>query len=283
MESRIVVSIDPINTPHNVIDYALGLASAAQKQLLIYSVQGMPMLSESDGSLASVGINYIPGAIEEAQRIAEQRYEEVLARYSNTILEHGPGFRAVATIQKMAEIQDTREGLCMLVMEKSHGHNWWNMFFGTTETSVAEGVACPVLFVPNGAEYHGISRIMYLADTQALMDGRYKGFRFLRSFADSHKANIVVGFTYDPKTDDKQQLRLGEAMDEFKQNLPFQFTHEYRFFQHHNADEILELANMTHTDIVAFPLREAGVLQRFFESEMTHALVLKANLPVLVF
>lgn len=283
MKKQIVVSIDPMNIRENVVDYAEELARAGQMELLIYSVQGMPVLADADGPPTSPGISYVPGVLEEVERISQDFFEQRRERYPLTRLEQGLGFQATSTIGKMEELEGGEVGSCMLVMPKASDHSWWNKVMGTTETAVAANVTCPVLFVPDGATFHGISRIMYLADTQALIDGRYKGFRFLRKFADTHSAQVIVGFIFDPVNDDREQIKLGEAMDAFKSSLPFQFNHEYRFFLHYSAEEILQTAGITKTDIVAFPFRQSSVLDRFFDNEITRTLVLKADMPVLVF
>ena len=283
MKRQIVVSIDPLNVKDNVIEYAEELARAGGLELLIYSVQGMPMLSESDGALTSPGIQYVPGMVEEVEHITQEIFEKVRERYPQTKLEYGTGFQAASTIGKMEEIAVAENGSCMLIMPKASEYGWWNNVMGTTETAVAAEVSCPVLFVPEGATFRGISRIMYLADAHSLADGKHKGFRFLRKFADEHAAQVVVGFILDPKNDDRDQIKLGEAMDNFKASLPFQFNHEYRFFLHYSAEEILQTAGITHTDIVAFPFRTSSVLARFFDNEITRTIVLKADMPVLVF
>ncbi|MBK9018155.1 MAG: universal stress protein [Saprospiraceae bacterium] len=283
MKKQIVVSIDPMNIKQNVIDYAEELARIGHMELLIYSVQGMPLLSQADGALTSPGIEYVPGVVEEVERFTTALFEKVKQRYPLTRLEQGLGFQTSSTIGKMEEMEGSESGSCMLVMPKTSDHGWWDNMVGTTETAVAAEVSCPVLFVPEGVEFRGITRIMYLADAQSLSDGRYKGFRFLKTFAEMHSAQVVVGFIFDPENSGLNQTKLGEAMDAFKASLPLQFTHEYRFFLHNSFEEILQMAGITHTDIVAFPFRESSVLERFFDHEITRMLVLKADMPVLVF
>ncbi len=284
MDTKIVVSIDPHNIKQNVIDYGVELARAGKQELLIYSVQGMPMLAVDDGSMPHFGVDIVPGTMDEVERIAEELFEQVKERYPNTRLEQGMGFQATATIGKMEEeIRKCGERSCLLVMPKTSDHSWWNNVLGTAETAVAAEAPCPVLFVPPTATFHGISNILYLADTTSLADGRYKGFRFLQAFAARHTAQVVVGFVVDIEKHEKEAKKIGEAMDRFKDSLPFQFTQEYQFFLHHTPEEILEIANLSHTDIIAFPFRETHLIDRFFEHEITRTLVLKANLPVLVF
>ncbi len=282
MKNQVVVSIDPMNVKHNVVEYAEELARAAQAELLIYSVQGMPMLGETEMYPSMPQVDFVPGAVEEAERIGREVYEKVKERYPLTAFEQGLGFQATATIGKMEEI-GSHSGGCLLVMPKTGDDTWWNNVVGSTEIAVASEVKCPVLFVPEGVRYNGISRLLYLADTQALMDGKYKGFRFLRYFSDLHGATVAVGFISNQSKVEREQLHLGEAMDKFHHELPFQFHDEYRFFLDNSAEEILQMASLTQTDIVAFPYRESSIFKRFFENEITHTLVLKANIPVLVF
>lgn len=282
MKNQVVVSIDPTNVKDNVIAYAEELARASKAELLIYSVQGMPILAETNAYTANPSVDYVPGVVEEVAHIGQEIFEKVRERYPYTRLEQGIGFQATSTIGKMEQV-DAQAGSSLLVMPKTSDDTWWNNVMGSTEISVASEAACPVLFVPEGVEYKGISRIMYLADTQALKDGTYKGFQFLRQFADTHGAHIVVGFIFNPVNGDREQIRLGEAMDRFTEALPFQFNHEYRFFLHNSAEEILQMANLTQTDIVAFPYKESSIFKRFFENEITRTLVLKASIPALVF
>jgi len=211
MKKQIVVSIDPMNLKQNVIDYAEALARIGNMELLIYSIQGMPLLSQSEGALTSPGIAFVPGVVEEVERFATSLYEKVKARYPYTRLEQGLGFQASSTIEKMEEIEGEGNGNTMLVMPKITDHGWWAHMVGTAETAVAAEVSCPVLFVPEGVKFNGVTRILYLADAQSLLDGTYKGFRFLRNFAKTHAAQLVVGFIVDPENDELDQEKLGRG------------------------------------------------------------------------
>ncbi|MBK9018134.1 MAG: hypothetical protein IPM82_31085 [Saprospiraceae bacterium] len=93
-------------------------------------------------------------------------------------------------------MEGSESGSCMLVMPKTSDHGWWDNMVGTTETAVAAEVSRPVLLCRK-VEFKGITRIRYLADAQSLSDGSYKGFRFLKTLAEMHSAQVVVGFIFD--------------------------------------------------------------------------------------
>lgn len=95
-------------------------------------------------------------------------------------------------------------------------------------------------------------------------------------------ADISVGFIPGDEADNSHYNSTA-AMTMLRRSMPSQEDYEYRFLADMSAEEVLKVAKLTHADIVAFPFREAGLFERFFDEEITRVLVLKANLPVLVF
>ncbi len=285
MEKQVIVSIDPFNIKKKVVAYAEEIARAGQRELLLYSVQGIPVMSQPIGAYPSPGMDALPGRMDAADNLTKEFYEEVKNRYPATRLENGVGFTATSLVNKIQEMANGQTGRAhtLLVLPKNHEYSWWNEVVGTVETAVAAEAPCPVLIVPEDVEYQGISRIMYLADMMAVANFDYPGFRFLESFANNFTADLVIGFMGHPVKMDGDELSLGDAMDRFKSSLPFQVTQEYRFFPEYSPEEILQTAEITRTDIVAFPYRDSSLFERFFQDEITRTLILKANTPVLVF
>jgi len=118
---------------------------------------------------------------------------------------------------------------------------------------------------------------------QSVESHAYPGFNFLSALADTFGAQLAVGFMCDPLRLVKTEISLGEAMDELKAGLPFHVSQEYQFFPEFSAEKILQIAEITLTDIVAFPFRKSTLFDRLIENEITRTLVLKATTPVLVF
>jgi|GEM_PF-2217469 len=284
MNKQIIVSIDPLNIQHEVVAYAEAIARASGFKLLLYSVQGVPLLVDPSGEFTPQA-DTLPGHVKEVEEAAIQFYEQVKLRYPNTAMEHGVGFTATSVVNKVRELNATPTGPCrsLLVMAHTHGHSWWNNVFGTVEISVAAEAPCPVLLLPENAVFNGISRIMYLADMQSVESHAYPGFNFLSALADTFGAQLAVGFMCDPLRLVKTEISLGEAMDELKAGLPFHVSQEYQFFPEFSAEKILQIAEITLTDIVAFPFRKSTLFDRLIENEITRTLVLKATTPVLVF
>lgn len=285
MEKKVIVSVDPFNIQRKVVAYAEEIARAGERELLIYSVQSAPVLSQPVSPYPSLGAELLPGHIEVADELANKFHEEVKSRYPRTSLETGVGFTATSIVSKIQEIADKTTGRAgtLLVLPKTHEYSWWNEVIGTVETTVAAEAPCPVLIVPEDMEYKGISRVMYLADMEAVKNYEYPGFKFLQAFSDTFTAELVIGFIGNPIDSEDTDIKLGEVTDLLKRSLPFRFSQEYRFFPQSTPEEILQTAKITNTDILAFPHRDSSMFKRFFENEITRTLILKTNTPVLVF
>ena len=215
---------------------------------------------------------------------AERYCEEVKRAYPNTSFEHDLGLLTDMVTSKLNYLYESvyDQSPYLLVMPKTEEYSWWNDVIGTAETAIASESPCPVLFVPENVGTMDINRILYLADRASLENHDYPGFRGLRAFSANVGAKITVGFLADELANEPF-YNSGAAMELLRQSLPEQPDHEFRFFADLEADEILEMANLTKVDMIAFPFREANLFKRFFENEITRELLLKANLPILVF
>lgn len=115
-----------------------------------------------------------------------------------------------------------------------------------------------------------------------LKNAEYLGFGALNTVSTHLDAKVTVGFIIGD-VPNEPTFNAGAAMEMLRLGLPNQNNHEFRFFSDYTAEQILQLAKLTQMDIVAFPFREVSLFDRFFDNEVTRTLVLKSEVPVLVF
>lgn len=286
MKKQIIVNIDPFNIQQEVIEYAIRIARRSDLPLLLYSVQRhtvMPVMADTGGQAISVQ-EFPPDWSKTVEEKAKDYWEEVKRIYPNTRFEHDLGLLADSVTSKLHELYEsaTKRSPYMLVMSKSEDYNWWNDVIGTAETAIAAESPCPVLMVPENKEMPDVKRILYLADQESLEKHEYLGFKRLGAFAVNMGAKITVGLI-GGEFSTQPQYNAAAAMEMLRLSLPQQEDHEFRFLENIDADELLELAKLTHVDLVAFPFRERSLFERFFDHEVTRELVLKADVPTLVF
>ncbi len=286
MKKQIIVHIDPFNIQHNTINYAVSVARSLDLPLLLYSVYQYPVMpvTADAGTRPVIPRNLPPEWVSELKEKGEAYCETIRKEYPDTSFEYDLGFLADELVNKVKRMQEkaSKHDPYFIILPKSSDHNWWNDVIGTTETTVAAKAPCPVLFVPEDAPFQGISRLMYLADTESFNNINYPGHQFLESFSQAFDASLVIAFLAN-NMEAQNKYRLGELMDKLKESLPLKAQEEFRFFPDFKPSEILKIAKLTHTDILAFPFRESNLFTRFFENEITRTLLLKADTPVLVF
>lgn len=286
MKKQIIINIDPFNIQPEVVEYAIRIARRLDLPILLYSVQRhtvMPVMADTGGQAVSMK-EMPPDWTKTVEQKAKDYWEKVRRIYPNTYFEHDLGLLADSVKNKLQELYEsaTHRSPYLLVMSKSEGYTWWNDVIGTSETAIAAESPCPVLILPENTELPEVKRILYLADQESLENHKYVGFKRLGAFAVNMGAKITVGLI-GGEFSNQPQYNAAAAMEKLRLSLPHQDDHEFRFLENIDADELLELAKLTQVDIVAFPFRESNLFERFFEHEVTRELVLKADVPTLVF
>lgn len=285
MKNNIIVHIDPFHIRRNMVDFATGIAQKFNLPLVLYAVQHSPVMSvqaETGGQALAPGSLSPKNWIKDLKAKGNAYCREIKRKYPDTRFEYDLGFLADRLIGKSTNTPADVPEPALIVMTKAHDYSFWNDLTGTSETKIAEGAPCPVLFVPEEATFEGISRVLYLADDKCLKELTYPGYNFLASLAEKFEASIAVALLGNNLELDEDE-RPEVVMKKLRPNLPFQADQELRFFPDYSAEDILKTAALTHTDIIAFPFRESNLFQRFFENDITRVLLLKTHTPVLVF
>lgn len=286
MKKQILVNIDPFDIKDNTVRFAVGIARKLDLPLLLYSVYNYPVMpiAPEMGARPVAVSNLSDQWLKEVQVRGRVYCDEIKTIYPNTRFEYEAGLLADRLISKTERLQASasKHSPLLVITSKTHDHNWWNNIMGTDETTIAAQAPCPVLFVPENAKYSGISRIMYLADLGD-QDGRNSpGYHFLKTLARSFNAALVVAFLANV-LESESPTDVGAIIERMKSSLPFEAQEEFRFVPGLAPKDILEIAKLAHTDILAFPFRESSVFKRFFTNEVTRTLLLKTETPVLVF
>ncbi|MBK8967003.1 MAG: hypothetical protein R3D58_05100 [Saprospiraceae bacterium] len=286
MKKQVLVNIDPFDIKDNTVRFAVGIARKLDLPLLLYSVYNYPVMPVAPemGARPVASSKLLDRWLKEIEIRGKAYCDEIKAIYPNTRFECEAGMLADQLVDKTERLQESasKHSPLLLISPKTNAHNWWNDIIGTAETAIAAQVPCPVLFVPENARYSGISRIMYLADLVDQDGKKTPGYHFLKSFARSFSAALVVAFLANV-VESESQSDVGAIIERMKRSLPFEVQQEFRFMPGLAPKDILEIAELSHTDILAFPFRETSVFERFFSNEVTRTLLLKTETPVLVF
>jgi nucleotide-binding universal stress UspA family protein len=289
MKKKIIAVIDLNRINHSIIEYSCRIADKYGLGLLLYNVQytPSPMLTTA-GSYSGMG-NYYPFRLqEELMSKAEEKMAEITKkvrkRWPSVEYRYEVGFMADSIVDKsrwvLKQVYDTDTFL--VVVEKEHEYNWWNELLGTSATRIAEKSPCPVLIIPPEAQYQDIERIMYLVDAPDLQKDQLPNIQWLNNFSQRFDAALALAYLPD-EGKELTETELELKMNELRDRMPLRKFFYYQFTPENTSGEMIEIAKISFTDILAFSYQSKSFFHRLFDNDDTRALILKATLPVLVF
>lgn len=284
MRNQIVLSINPFNPEQEVIDYGIAVAKKLNLPIHIYSVHysAVPVMPEAGVYPPRQIPDQIPENVrEEAEGRLNELCKEVRKTWPQTTYEFELGYMAETIVDKSRWLmkEANKRNPYLIILQKNHEYNWWNEVFGTSETSIAAKASCPVLILPTDIHYHGIQRLMYLMDENTV---NAEHITRLSRFANAFNATIAAVYL----AEEGKKLpaeELDRKMDSVRKLIPSTPFFHYQFEPKNTAEEIMQIAEWSKTDVVAFPFQESNFLNRLFDNENTERLILKASVPVIVF
>jgi nucleotide-binding universal stress UspA family protein len=166
-----------------------------------------------------------------------------------------------------------------MIVEGSSELTFFNEWFGTSETTVAENTECPVLIVQPKTEWHPIENILYLIDID---DNKSENIEVLYRLTKSLDAHLQVGFISKKNKIDANE-RFFEMVIEIKELLNDKNASFYQIFGEKNSDDVKLLVEVLSPDWIALEQKNKNFFQRVFDDYNTKRLILQSEIPVLVF
>lgn len=289
MKQKIIAVIDTNHVNHSIIEYSSRIAEKYGLSLLLYSVQYTPSpMLVTAGDYSGMG-SYHPVQLQQEIKVeAEKKLAKITAdarkQWPSVDYNFEVGFMADSIIDKSRWIlkQVYESDTFLVVVEKEHEYNWWNELLGTSATRIAEKSPCPVLIIPPEAQYQDIERIMYLIDSPDLQKEQMPNVQWLSNFSQRFDAALALAYVPE-KGQELSKTKLELKMNRLRDRMPFHKFFYYQFSPENTSEEMVKIAKVSFTDILAFSYERESFFHRLFDNDDTRALILKATLPVLVF
>ncbi|MEM6316960.1 MAG: hypothetical protein AAF960_04780 [Bacteroidota bacterium] len=172
----------------------------------------------------------------------------------------------------------------MVILDVRSEFNFINELLGTPETKLAEETDCPVLLIPADIDYSTITDINYLLERKKPIEEVIREVRFLKKMADNDLNKSTINLIYyfgDNKELAEKELafkksRLLESLNYDKLVFLNMSNHDIETAIHQNTRKYA-------ADVFAFPSRDKSFLERLTSKDNTKRLILKSNIPILVF
>jgi nucleotide-binding universal stress UspA family protein len=230
--------------------------------MTVGAMRGFPSPIEQ-GVLAKKVIPYVEKIDNATQHIWDRSRCEVAVGYP---------------VNEVLQIASNKNPFLMIV-EGSSELTFFNEWFGTSETTVAENTECPVLIVQPKTEWHPIENILYLIDID---DNKSENIEVLYRLTKSLDAHLQVGFISKKNKIDANE-RFFEMVIEIKELLKDKNASFYQIFGEKNSADVKLLVEVLSPDWIALEQKNKNFFQRIFDDYNTKRLILQSEIPVLVF
>jgi nucleotide-binding universal stress UspA family protein len=285
MKNPVIISLNVNSSPDSFLEFGTGYASTLNAPLLLYDVQfinrivptghgiGNPILKETESDFKEV----------------EQRMQDLCMRmrekWRPTMfkLDRGINF-SIAGHDKadyvLNEVEEDNPQL--LILENKSTFNWMNEWFGTAETKMAEEADCPVIVVPQNKRFSQPKNIYYLLDNEKLLTTAVVELQFLSKLLELNGGFLSVIY-FESTQDGLKQLESEVKRIKIERSLNFKNLGFVGMAEKQREGILQDLISNKHVDLFAFPQRNKSFFERLIDDDNTKRLILKSDIPVLVF
>lgn len=266
---NILFPTDFSETAKNAFQYALQLANETEARITVMAVYHLP--------------------INEAGRVQPDEIQHMLRDKKQQILDKIDDFVQDAPEARLArkhradyglfiaqEIADAarHEGFDLIVMGTKGTHNQLEKILGSVTTHTMMQASCPVLAVPQGAEFSDIENIAYATNfrpTDELAIGQLMEF--------AGRMSAAVHFVHINTAADSSELE-----DQFDlQDYPFKFT-EFSVINNPSIVEgIEEYVKRKHIDLLALYIPHRRLWERLFHTSISKKMTFHTKIPLMSF
>lgn len=174
-------------------------------------------------------------------------------------------------------LDETREHPVDLIVIGTEGaRGWKELFFGSTASRVTQSAPCPVVLVPDTANFRGIHKIgMTLEFKPGEMEAIKKSLDWARQL-ESHLECIHI----DSLEANKKINRLAEYAAAFAYEKDISFHNHYDL----NVERgILDYMKSNHIDMVIMEMREESHFRELFSFSIAKRVSYHSDIPLLAF
>lgn len=275
---KVFILLNDYTASNPVADFGVHLAKALDKPAVMIAIEKIPQTYPA-AAIAGAGIGQPP--ILNMQEVKEK----VRPYLRDKAINLGRIWRQVHydvaigfTTSKVISLTEERDPY-LLVIEGRSDMTTINEWFGTYETSIAEGADCPVLVVPSNYIWQPVKKILHIMEAE---DAKVENMRVLTSMARSLKADLQVVLISEEETA-RGTEQYQEMLRVFQDLLAYKDVTFHRVIGEKKAEKVTQLVDTAAADWLTFEQKSLNFYERIFNSYHTKRIILQSEIPVLVF
>jgi nucleotide-binding universal stress UspA family protein len=283
---RILVPVDFSDYSKNACQYAIGIAEKLGAEILLLHAYYFPVINSFDlGDGLSVVVNLndtVTEIAEKARTGLQDLYNELLVQVTQKNFQHVKLNYMLANGNPINEILDVYYSYRpdLIVMGTQGKTKEAKEQFGSVAATTINETKVPVLTIPEGSIYRGISRVNILYATN-FDESDYKAIKKLMTLV--YLFDVKINFVHIGKMDQVSQNKIENLKNLFN-NLYPGYQIECSIIEHEDILNTLQkFISDRSIDIIAMTTHKRNIISRIFYPSMTKKMLFQTDIPMLAF
>ena len=273
---RILVPTDFSECAHNALRYAIAIAIRSGASIKLMNAAHLP--PQTGDTLISVG--------KDLQSKNKAALEDLYRQLRSELVEMGFGDLSIAIESDLGYAVDAvirheeADNSDLIVMGTKGASGIEGALIGSNASMVVKRAKCPVLIVPEGAEFSGFSKIVYAAerleeDLPFLMD--------VAAFCALWDAELHILHLMDMEEDIKDAGKRFPESELAALKYPRIFLHILQSNEGTFEERLQAYLESRDAELVVMLMKERNLFQRIFNPSKTRKLAMHSKTPILAF
>jgi nucleotide-binding universal stress UspA family protein len=283
---RILVPVDFSEYSKIACQYAVGIAEKLGSEILLLHAYYFPVINSFDlGDGLSVVVNLNDTVSEIAEKAKQNLlnfYQEILVDLKRKNSNQVKLNYMLVNGNPIGEILNTYKTYSpnLIVMGTQGKTRADREQFGSVAATTINETRVPVLTIPEGSNYRGISRVNILYATN-FDESDYKAIKKLMTLI--YLFDVKINFVHIGKIDESSNLKLNKLKDFFYHQYPG-YPFESNIIEHRDILQTLQnFITDRHIDIIAMTTHKRNFISELFYPSMTKKMLFQTQIPMLAF
>lgn len=269
--SRILVATDFSDSSLNAFQFIKDMVLHHPMKVDLIHVFDIPIPAAT-----ALSVNAVSGMIIEREKAVSEHLQELQEELPEELRGETFGIHGTYPSTEIAEKADVL-GATLIVMALREKYSFFEKMIGSTTAHTIQKANIPVLAVPNGVRFSGISKILFPTEMQLdgeLDERELKAMRWLNQFS---------GFVAKPAIHMIHISRFEESVETIITDKPFPGMEFIVSPADSIESGILKYLEKTSADLLAVYKPNRSFWERLYHSSVTRKLLFHSRIPLLVF
>ncbi len=271
---NILFPTDFSNNAQNALPYAVDLVKKKQGKLSLLNVYDIPLMAPADAF--GMSEDTMANVSQDMRATAQDKLKQIIEDNNLTDLRHRCFVREGVVEDEILQVIQKND-IHLVVMGTKGEASEQGLFMGSITKGVMQHAGCPVLAIPESAEYRQISTIVFATDLQ---------------HDESHMVNYMVGFArhYDAEIivlhidhDNNYKEWSIELLKNIIDKTDYPKITFKELVNKDTGEGINDYIAAQNPDLLSITTYTTTLFDKIFHKSLTKQMLLQSKIPLLIF